>query len=108
MHDTDRLLQQLIDHPPHDPPSASDPAFTAAVFGRIRASPAPRTQPSIACGPPMAATISGSVMNGPPPIMSSMFSATAPGRFRLRESCASLGLVSMGRVYPALREFRSA
>ena len=31
MHDTDRLLQQLIDHPPHDPPSASDPAFTAAV-----------------------------------------------------------------------------
>jgi hypothetical protein len=42
MHDTDRLLQQLIDHPPHDPPSASDPAFTAAVFGRIRASPAPR------------------------------------------------------------------
>ena len=41
------------------------------------ASAAPRIQPSSACGPCMATTTSGSVMNGPTPIMSSMFSATA-------------------------------
>ena len=38
---------------------------------------APRIQPSMACGPPMAPTISGMVMNGPTPIMSIMFSAVA-------------------------------
>ncbi len=38
---------------------------------------APRIQPSMACGPPMALTISGMVMNGPTPIMSIMFSAVA-------------------------------
>ena len=41
------------------------------------ARPAPATHPSIACGPCIAATTSGSVMNGPTPIMSSMFSETA-------------------------------
>ena len=40
-------------------------------------SAAPRIHPSSACGPCIAATTSGSVMNGPTPIMSSMFSATA-------------------------------
>jgi hypothetical protein len=56
------------------------------------ASPAPRIQPSIACGPPIAARISGSVINGPTPIMSSMFSATAPRRLRLRSSRGSPGI----------------
>src|SRR5277367_4146358 len=41
------------------------------------ASAAPRTQPRSACGPCMATTTSGRVMNGPTPIMSSMFRATA-------------------------------
>ena len=44
------------------------------------ASTAPRIQPSMACGPCMAMMISGSVMNGPTPIMSSTFSRTAPAR----------------------------
>ncbi len=38
---------------------------------------APRIQPSMACGPPIAPTISGMVMNGPTPIMSIMFRAVA-------------------------------
>jgi hypothetical protein len=38
---------------------------------------APRIHPSIACGPPIAATIRGMVMNGPTPIMSIMFSVVA-------------------------------
>ncbi len=38
---------------------------------------APRIQPSIACGPPIALTIKGMVMNGPTPIMSIMLSAVA-------------------------------
>ena len=38
---------------------------------------APRIQPSMACGPPIALTIRGMVMNGPTPIMSIMFSAVA-------------------------------
>src|SRR5271166_1945578 len=42
------------------------------------ASTAPTIQPSIACGPPAALTISGMVMNGPTPIMSIMFSVVAP------------------------------
>src|SRR5437879_2964144 len=41
------------------------------------ASSAPKIQPSIACGPPIALMISGMVMNGPTPIMSIMFSAVA-------------------------------
>ncbi len=40
-------------------------------------STAPSTQPSIACGPPIAATISGNVTNGPTPTMSMMFSPSA-------------------------------
>src|ERR1035441_3015074 len=43
-----------------------------------RAKTAPKTQPSMACGPPAALTISGIVMNGPTPIMSIMFSVVAP------------------------------
>src|SRR5580692_8786456 len=38
---------------------------------------APKTQPSMACGPPIALSISGMVMNGPTPIMSIMLSAVA-------------------------------
>ncbi len=38
---------------------------------------APRIHPSMACGPPIAPTIRGMVMNGPTPIMSIMFSAVA-------------------------------
>src|SRR5580765_1478307 len=44
------------------------------------ASPAPSTQPSMACGPCMAWTISGIVTNGPTPIMSMMLSAVASRR----------------------------
>src|ERR1019366_1987730 len=43
-----------------------------------RAKTAPKIQPSMACGPPAALTISGMVMNGPTPIMSIMFSVVAP------------------------------
>src|SRR5271167_2610105 len=42
------------------------------------ASTAPAIQPSMACGPPAALTISGMVINGPTPIMSIMFSVVAP------------------------------
>src|SRR3974390_2129797 len=41
---------------------------------------APAIQPSMACGPPAALTMSGMVMNGPTPIMSIMFSVVAPAR----------------------------
>src|SRR5437764_4528414 len=41
------------------------------------ASSAPATQPSMACGPPIASTMSGMVMKGPTPIISVMFSAIA-------------------------------
>src|SRR2546430_183783 len=41
------------------------------------ANSAPAIHPSIACGPPIALTISGMVMNGPTPIMSIMLSAVA-------------------------------
>src|SRR5437762_5524763 len=41
------------------------------------ASTAPRIQPSMACGPPIAPTIRGMVMNGPTPIMSIMLRAVA-------------------------------
>src|SRR5580658_1820235 len=41
------------------------------------ASSAPAIHPRIACGPPIALTIRGRVMNGPTPIMSIMFSAVA-------------------------------
>src|ERR1039457_7064332 len=43
-----------------------------------KAKTAPKIQPSMACGPPAALTISGMVMNGPTPIMSIMFSVVAP------------------------------
>jgi hypothetical protein len=51
------------------------------------AKPAPATQPRIACGPCIAATTSGNVMNGPTPIMSSMFSETALPKPMPRISC---------------------
>src|SRR5262245_48731076 len=40
---------------------------------------APTIQQSNACGPPMSATMSGNVMNGPMPIMLLMLSAAACG-----------------------------
>src|SRR5271166_2486943 len=55
------------------------------------ASTAPTIQPSMACGPPAALTISGRVMNGPTPIMSIMFSVVAPAspRPRMSSGCGS-------------------
>src|SRR5438132_13390725 len=41
------------------------------------ANSAPTTHPNIACGPPIAPTIRGMVMNGPTPIMSIMLRAVA-------------------------------
>ncbi len=54
------------------------------------ANKAPRIQPSMACGPPIALTINGIVMNGPTPIMSIMFSAVALPRLIPRMSCGEL------------------
>ena len=48
---------------------------------------APRIHPSMACGPPIALTISGMVMNGPTPIMSIMFRAVAPPNPTPRIKC---------------------
>src|SRR3989344_9054801 len=68
------------------------------------ASSAPTIQPSIACGPPMAPTMSGMVMNGPTPTMSIMLSAVASFRPSPRTSFSSpgrgasaLSRVAMGR-----------
>ena len=47
---------------------------------------APSTQPSIACGPPMAMTTSGRVMNGPTPIMFIMLSDSALPKLTWRVS----------------------
>src|SRR5664280_1577097 len=56
-----------------------------------RAKTAPNIQPSMACGPPAALTISGIVMNGPTPIMSIMFSVVAPASPtpRISSGCAA-------------------
>src|SRR5579863_7990975 len=54
---------------------------------------APRIQPSIACGPPIAVTISGMVMNGPTPIMSIMLSAVALLRPTPRIRAGDAGLL---------------
>src|SRR5208337_2980729 len=51
---------------------------SAQISPSHSASTAPAIQPSIACGPPAAVTISGRVMKGPTPIMSIMFSVVAP------------------------------
>src|SRR5271165_6826263 len=51
---------------------------SAQISPSHSASTAPTIQPSMACGPPAALTISGMVMNGPTPIMSIMFSVVAP------------------------------
>src|SRR3990172_389973 len=55
------------------------------------ASSAPTNQPSIACGPPMAPTMSGMVMKGPTPTMSIMLSAVASFRPSPRTSFSSPG-----------------
>src|SRR5215470_3778825 len=62
------------------------------------ASTAPAAQPSMACGPPIAATMSGMVMNGPTPIMSVMFSAMALLRVTPRIRRGSLIEVGAGRL----------
>ncbi len=58
---------------------------------------APSTQPSIACGPPIAMTTRGKVMNGPTPIMFIMLSERAlpklTCRVRATGDCAAVGLV---------------
>src|SRR5437588_10587257 len=51
---------------------------------------APSTQPSMACGPPMAPMMSGMVMKGPTPIMSIMFSAVALVSESPRTICGAL------------------
>src|SRR5437588_5998128 len=51
---------------------------------------APSTQPSMACGPPMAPMMSGMVIKGPTPIMSIMFSAVALVSESPRTSCGVL------------------
>src|ERR1035441_8193999 len=62
----------------HDQPDAGRAAPNSADTSPSHtASSAPATQPSSACGPPMALTTSGMVMNGPTPIMSIMFSEVA-------------------------------
>src|SRR5271167_359885 len=53
---------------------------SAQISPSHSASTAPAIQPSMACGPPAALTISGMVMNGPTPIMSIMLSVVAPVR----------------------------
>src|SRR5437879_5950839 len=58
---------------------------------------APNIQPSIACGPPIAAMISGIVINGPTPIMSIMLSAVAPVTSTPRISLSCL-LSVIGRI----------
>src|SRR5215472_19273636 len=59
------------------------------------ASTAPSTHPTIACGPPIAPISSGSVMNGPTPIMSSRFSVTAPRSVSVRSSLCSPPFISV-------------
>src|SRR5271165_3471925 len=66
---------------------------SAQISPSHSASTAPTIQPSMACGPPAALTISGMVMNGPTPIMSIMFSVVAPASPTPRMSsgcCAGL------------------
>ena len=63
-----------------------------------RAKTAPKIQPSMACGPPAALTISGMVMNGPTPIMSIMFSVVAPASPTPRISSGWSGGLSWAHV----------
>ena len=55
---------------------------------------APRIQPSIACGPPIAVTMSGMVMKGPTPIMSIRLRAVAWERESPRMSLESDFVIS--------------
>ena len=90
----------------YDPP---EPGMAAPSSAHTRpsqmANTAPRIQPSIACGPPIAPTIRGMVMNGPTPIMSIMFSAVALPtpipRIESAASCVRRSLV-VGRRHCAL------
>src|SRR5271157_5589425 len=61
-----------------------------------KANSAPKIQPSMACGPPAAAMMSGMVMNGPTPIMSIMFSVVACSRPTPRISSGRAPLSSGG------------
>src|SRR5271170_906553 len=62
----------------YDPPDAGSAAPNSADTSPSHtASSAPAIHPSSACGPPIALTTNGMVMNGPTPIMSIMFSAVA-------------------------------
>src|SRR5439155_20040994 len=68
---------------------------------------APKIQPSIACGPPIAAMMRGMVMNGPTPIMSIIFSVVAPQRLTPRINCCSASFAADGdgdSVCPDIRE----
>src|ERR1700733_633637 len=53
---------------------------------------APSTQPTIACGPPMAERANGIVRNGPTPTMFSTFADIAPNGPRPRSSCCRFGV----------------
>ncbi len=63
---------------------------------------APSAHPSIACGPPMAMTTSGRVMNGPTPIMYIMLSESALPKLTWRvragevSKCGWFGFSSSG------------
>ena len=85
----------------YDPPAAGNDAPSSAHTRPSHiASTAPIIHPSIACGPCMAMMISGSVMNGPTPIMSSTFSRTAPARLTPRiRPVASMWLFSVDATH---------
>src|SRR5690348_731246 len=65
---------------------------------------APAIHPSIACGPPAAATMRGKVINGPTPIMSIMLRAVAPPRSTPRTNA----LLAIGSLLLAVDEERGA
>src|SRR5712672_2590023 len=75
---------------------------------------APNIQPSMACGPPIAPMMSGRVMNGPTPTMSSMLRITAVRRpiprtslFSVPDFCMELiNLLGENRRFGVLDPFR--
>src|SRR5689334_5326571 len=60
---------------------------SAQTIPSHRATSAPSSHPSIACGPFILASRIGIVMNGPTPIISSMLAAVAPAKPMPRTRC---------------------
>src|SRR5436305_12719213 len=74
----------------YEPPDPGIAAPNAAQTNPSHiTSAAPKTQPKIACGPAIAAMMSGSVMKGPTPIISIRLSIVAPPKPMARTSCGS-------------------